>query len=45
MSFARSLSQPPKCGSRTVKRTISLIGIGKASANTIFGASRDTGST
>jgi|GEM_PF-2109007 len=48
-SFARSLSQQtdpasPKCGSRTVKRTISLIGIGKASANTTFGALCDTGS-
>jgi hypothetical protein len=49
VSFARSLSQQadpasPKCGSRTVKRTISLIGIGKASANTTFGALCDTGS-
>jgi hypothetical protein len=49
-SLVRSLSQQvdptcPKCGSRKAKRTVSLVGLGEASANTILGASCDTGST
>jgi putative FmdB family regulatory protein len=48
--FVRSLSQQanptcPKCGSGEVKRRVSLIGLGKASAGTTRGASCDTGST
>jgi predicted metallo-beta-lactamase superfamily hydrolase len=48
--FVRSVSQQAhltgrKCGSPKVKRTVLLIGLGQASANTAFGASCATGST
>jgi putative FmdB family regulatory protein len=48
--FVRSLSQQadptcPTCGSRKVRKEISLFGLGRASASTTVGASCDTGST
>jgi putative FmdB family regulatory protein len=48
--FVRSLSQQadptcPDCGSRKVRKEISLFGLSKAGASTTVGASCDTGST
>jgi putative FmdB family regulatory protein len=48
--FVRSLSQSavpncPKCGSHSVKRAISLFGVGRASGSSTSAMSCDTGST
>jgi putative FmdB family regulatory protein len=48
--FVRSVSQQanptcPRCGSRRVKKAVSLLGLGKASGSSVLGASCDSGST